>query len=339
MATTCPAIKSLKSFETALGTVASINTRRRMASQQKFQLCTMTSSWHPRPVRENSKDEPPVNLSFRALESRGKEKEKQTKSPLIVHHSMLGRKENWNPISEIINRTTQRKVITVDARNHGDSPHTKQMSLPLMTHDILHLVTQLHTPKISFLGHSMGGRIGIRLALTRPQVVDKLIVVDSSVLVNENSKRRWSSLRQACVALKKIEPQLKQAQGYERLQIANKVIENILVGKTDRANFLSNLILTDKPGQTSLWRVNMDSILAHPNMMSEAPEFNNVSFHGPTLFINGDKSKFVSREDEPTIKRMFPNSQFLWFKDCGHLLHVDKQREFCEKVITFLEKK
>ena len=76
---------------------------------------------------------------------------------------------------------------------------------------------------MSYLGHSMGGRIGILLALTQPQLIDRMIVVDSSVIVNENSRRRWSALRQACSSLMKIEDKLKNAHGYERLTIANKV--------------------------------------------------------------------------------------------------------------------
>ena len=168
----------------------------------------------------------PIDLSYRALEWRGKEqreKETRSKTPLLIHHSLYGRKENWNPISDIINRTTQRKIINIDGRNHGESPFTKEMSLPLMAKDIVHLMKQLKEDKMSYLGHSMGGRIGILLALTQPQLIDRMIVVDSSVIVNENSRRRWSALRQACSSLMKIEDKLKNAHGYERLTIANKV--------------------------------------------------------------------------------------------------------------------
>jgi pimeloyl-ACP methyl ester carboxylesterase len=99
------------------------------------------------------------------------------------------------------------------------------MSLPVMAKDIVHLYNQqmVNREKISFMGHAMGGRIGILMALMQPQIVDKLIVVDSSVVVNDNSRRRWSALRQACSALVKIEARLKKAIGYERLNIANKV--------------------------------------------------------------------------------------------------------------------
>ena len=116
-------------------------------------------------------------------------------------------------------------MITVDARNHGESPYTNAMSLPLMAKDILHLAKHIKngSDKISFMGHSMGGRVGILLALMNPQILRKLVIVDSSVIVNDNTRRLWTSLRQACASLMNIEEQLKQAQGYERLSLANKV--------------------------------------------------------------------------------------------------------------------
>ena len=111
------------------------------------------------------------------------------------------------------------------------------------------------------------------------------------------------------------------------------------MNKTERANFLSNLILSEKPKGKNLWRVNMSSFLSHPEMMSQSPAttLENMTFEGPTLFINGQHSKFASRDHEKEILKFFPNANFAWIKDAGHLIHVDQQKLFCEKVITFLE--
>lgn len=119
-----------------------------------------------------------------------------------------------------------------------------------------------------------------------------------------------------------------------------QAIENIIVEKTDRANFLSNLILSEKPTSNGdkIWRVNMNAYLSHPDMMTQVPTFDDASFEGETLFINGNKSKFASKEHEAAIYKVFPNAEISWIKDTGHLLHLDKQKEFCEKIITFLEK-
>ena len=123
-----------------------------------------------------------------------------------------------------------RKIINVDARNHGESPHTKEMSLPLMTKDIVHLIKQTKLKdkfgfpgKFSFMGHHLGGRIGMILALTQPQLVNKLVIVDTSLVVNENCLKRWQNLQRACFALICIEGQIREAHGYERMNIASKV--------------------------------------------------------------------------------------------------------------------
>jgi len=330
-------LKTQRKVDTAVGTVVAPN------------ICISTHrsaslSAPNRPLFDGSSGSSanfkPISLAYRALECRGEERENQTKTPLLIHHSLYGRKENWNPVSEIINNVTKRKIINVDARNHGESPHTNEMSLPLMAIDIVHLIKQMKngSDKISFMGHSMGGRIGIILALMYPQIMDKLVVVDASVIINGNNRQKWNVLREASLTLMNIESDLKKVQGHERLSLANKAIENIIVEKTERANFLSNLLFSDKLCQGSIWRVNISSYLSHDDMMSHNPAFNDACFEGSTLFINGDQSQFASRNHETEIRKVFPNAEFAWLKDCGHRPHLDKEKEFCEIVISFLEK-
>jgi len=343
-------LRSPKAVETGKGTV--VVTQRNRSRQQS--LSTLPPSPHGSGdnvdhgnTSGSTTNFKPVNLAYRALEYRGQERENPTKSPLIIHHSLYGRKENWNPISEIINRTTMRKIINVDARNHGESPHTKEMSLPLMTKDIVHLIKQTKKTqdsadadlsKFSFMGHHLGGRIGMILALTQPQLVNKLIVVDASVLVNEKCRERWLNLRRACFVLLDIESQIREAHGYERMNIASKAIENVIVDKKDRAHFLSSVIFSEKSNDSSkLWRVNLASYLSNPDMMLQVPTLDNAVFEGQALFINGDRSQYVSRDHSEAILKVFPNAEFAWIKDSGHLLHIDNPNDFCEKIITFLE--
>jgi len=353
-------VKSPLGLETANTTVKTVQNSPKLTN--KNWNCAHYSSARPPPNRStkinddqnnnkgsdtsDTSDFKPVNLAYRALECRGQERDCPSKSPLIIHHSLFGRKENWNPISEIINRVTQRKIINVDARNHGESPHTTEMSLPLMTKDIVHLLRQMKAEdglccpkdKYSFLGHSMGGRVGILMALLHPRLLDKLIVVDSPIVANEIWRKRWADLRTACFKLVDIEEDLKKRHGFERLNYATDAISNILPGKIDRAHFLSNLILSDEGSNGKLWRVNLDSYLSHPEMICSLPDMNNATYEGDALFISGDRSKFMSKNDERQILQIFPNATIVWLKDCGHLLHLDKQKEFCENVITFLEK-
>lgn len=85
--------------------------------------------------------------------------------PLVIFHGLLGSKSNWTSLSKVIHKKTGRKIIAVDARNHGDSPHCPEHTYRHMVEDIVALLNKLSIPKISVLGHSMGGRTAMLLSL------------------------------------------------------------------------------------------------------------------------------------------------------------------------------
>lgn len=251
----------------------------------------------------------PVPLAYISYEDKSAKKNGTiTKTPLIIQHSLIGSKENWKTVSKEIHHVTKRPVFSVDARNHGDSPHTKVMSYTTMAKDIELFVKHIEAPKISFLGHSFGGRIGLLLAMMRPELIDKLVVVDSSPFVNKNSIQRWGLLRKACGLLKAIEPELKDCTGLTRRTLADKTVESVLTDKKDRALFLSNLITTDEqqkinsngngsdkqhlppPQQGRIWRVNLDAILGNPKLMSEYPDI----FSAENFYLTSFSIKYIS---------------------------------------------
>lgn len=104
-----------------------------------------------------------VDLAYASYESTSELE--PTRPPLIILHGLLGSKNNWNSMSKAIHRTTGRKVISVDARNHGDSKHSSEHSYIHMAHDVMKLLKKLELSKISILGHSMGGRTAMVLSL------------------------------------------------------------------------------------------------------------------------------------------------------------------------------
>lgn len=139
-----------------------------------------------------------------------------------------------------------------------------------------------------------------------------------------------------------------------------QAVDHLLSDKRDIAVVLSNLMIgnsipyEEDQGTTSaenlhsssttksgagpmLWKVNLDAFLANP-CLTDFPVFDeNVSYHGRTLFLQGTKSQYIKREDEPRIRKMFPNAEFVWFKDCGHWIHVEKHTDFMKAVIQFLQ--
>lgn len=293
-----------------------------------------------------------VPLSYISYEDKSAKKNgTQKKTPLIVHHSLIGSKENWKTVSKEIHHVTKRTVYSVDARNHGDSPHTKVMNYTTMTRDIENFIKQIDARKISFLGHSFGGRIGLLLAMMRPELIDKLVVVDSSPFVNKKSIQRWANLRESCARLKAVESELKECTGLARRTLADKTVESVLTDKKDRALFLSNLITSDDQkngGDKSnlrLWRVNLNAILENPKLMSEYPDMftaacecqNLTRFNGKVLFVSGDRSQYVRKDDETSIRALFPNAEFVWFAEAGHWMHVERHAEFMKTVVPYLE--
>lgn len=105
----------------------------------------------------------PVKLAYASYESTGFSE--SSSPPLIVKHGLFGSKSNWNSLCKVYQNKTNRKVIAVDARNHGDSPHSSQHSYEHLAADLNELMRQLHLEKASFLGHSMGGRAVMYFAL------------------------------------------------------------------------------------------------------------------------------------------------------------------------------
>jgi len=287
----------------------------------------------------------PVELAYKTYEVKN---DKPDKSPLVIHHSLLGSKKNWKKVAKEIHHLTKRTVVSVDARNHGDSPHATQMSYSHLAADVRHLLKQMKMEKVSFMGQTMGGRVGMILALTQPHLFDKLICVDSTPRNTESSIVRWKTLREACAVLKALEPQLRQLSPVQRQLLADKALQSVMPDARDRSLFLMNLLMTKNtqtqqsgdgaPPPAPLWRLNMDSFLSNPNMTSSFPAFDDgVTFEGRALFVAGERSKFTNRDDEPLIRRHFPNAKFVWIPEGGHWVMNDKHEEFMAAVVPFLE--
>lgn len=274
----------------------------------------------------------PVELAFLSYEH--KHHGDTDRTPLIVHHSLVGNKDNFKNYCKEFNHVTRRKVISLDARNHGDSPHVHEMSHELMAMDVKHLMKQQKLEKVSFMGHNMGGHVGMILALTEPALIDRLVIVDTSPVANEAIRARWTSIQQACRVLKEYEATLKQITGFQRRSIAYTIIGKALPDSRDRALLLSNLHTTE---EGPLWKINIESIITHPELSEIRPFPEGAVFEGKTLFITGEHSKNLTKSDEPAILRRFPNAEFRYIENSDHWFHVEKHSEFMEIVVPFLQ--
>ncbi|KAI7881504.1 Alpha/Beta hydrolase protein [Mucor mucedo] len=254
----------------------------------------------------------------------------QTKAPLIICHGLFGSKQNWKSLAKNINEQTQSPVYTVDARNHGNSPHVEPHTYGLMAQDILKLIKDEGLENPMLMGHSMGGKVMMDVALNQPELPSKLIVIDMPPIPIKLS----TEYNTHAEAMKEINAlQLKKQK--EADEVLQKYEPDLIV----RQFLLTNLKKNLKKDGIYEFRVAYDTLGRSIGHMGDffQSEPNKV-YHGPTLFITGDVSPyrkyFIQHAD--MIKAQFPNSRLENIKGAGHWVQTEQPKAFLSSVINFI---
>ncbi|NP_001040335.1 abhydrolase domain containing 11 [Bombyx mori] len=275
-----------------------------------------------------------VDLAYASYESTS-DSENSSQPPLVILHGLLGSKNNWNSMSKAIHRTTGRKVISVDARNHGDSRHSPQHTYVHMAHDVMRLLKKLELSKVSLLGHSMGGRTAMVLSLLCSDLVASLIVVDISPAKTSPQIFSMATLFDAMTAVS-IRPGIAMSK-------ARKLADDQLKSFTPDINLrnflITNLVQTNAGSFT--WRVNIPALKDNfQNHISSFPSnLKGLQYCGPTLFVGGSLSDYIGKNDLPEIQEYFPLADLIFIEGAGHWVHSQKPEKFLEMVSKFLTEK
>ncbi|NXR03615.1 ABHDB protein, partial [Sagittarius serpentarius] len=219
------------------------------------------------------------------------------------------------------------QVVTLDARNHGDSPHSPLMTYEAMSLDVQHLLTRLGITKCILLGHSMGGKTAMTLALQRPDLVERLISVDISPV----STATVSEFSAYISAMKSV----KIPDGLPRSaarQLADDQLRPVVQLPHLRQFLLTNLMEVEG---RYIWRVNLEAITHHLADIMNFPVFHKP-YPGPALFLGGSNSSYISSKDYPEIQRLFPRADVQYIEGAGHIVHQEKFEEFITAVLNFL---
>lgn len=238
---------------------------------------------------------------------------------LIIAHGLYGSGRNWGVIARRL--ADRREVVAVDMRNHGDSPQAETQSYPDMAEDLAEVITALGGPA-DVLGHSMGGKAAMQLALTRPELIRRLVVADIAPVAYSHDQRA-NARAMAAVDLARI-----TTRAEADAALAGSVDDPAL-----RAFFLQSLDLRSHPPR---WRLNLAVLEAEMPKIVGWPGTEGVFDH-PTLFLTGGLSTYVLPEHRQTIRAHFTKARFAKIPDVGHWLHAEKPREFQETVRVFLE--
>lgn len=238
---------------------------------------------------------------------------------LLILHGFFASSRNWRQVAQKL--VEHYHVYVVNMRNHGDSVHSSTMGYPSMAADIeLFLDTQQLT-SANIVGHSMGGKAAMWLALSRPERVNQLIVADIAPVSYRHS---FDNLIQA---LKQLPLE----------QLSNrKQADDLLSGSIPEASFrqflLQNLIL--KEGNY-LWRIDLDIFAKTADNIIAFPDTDTISaYPDKVLFLAGETSNYIAKE---SVYNLFPNAEIKTIAKAGHWLHAEQPKAFCEAVNAFLE--
>ena len=237
---------------------------------------------------------------------------------LLIVHGLYGSARNWGVIAKRLSDRGQ--VVAVDQRNHGTSPWKDTHSYADMADDLADVLTHLEGP-FDVLGHSMGGKAAMVLALTRPDLVNRLIVADIAPVTYGHSQMQYIDAMKA-VDLTKV-----NKRSDAEAQLKPNVDDPTLV-----SFFTQSLDLREKK-----WRLNLDALAREMPRIMSFPDLA-TQYDGPTLFLSGAESDYVKREDRDDIKALFPDAGFLKIPGAGHWLHAEKPREFEAAVRAWLER-
>jgi esterase len=239
--------------------------------------------------------------------------------PLLLLHGLFGSLENLGVITRLL--SPYYEIHALDLRNHGRSPHTEQMSYQLMADDIYHYMEGKHIPAARVLGHSMGGKTAMTLALQRPERVRQLVVADIAPVTYTPHHDRILD------GLSRIDPGAVKSR-----QEADNILAPFVPEIPVRQFLLKNLVKS-AAGHFQ-WRMNLQAIIRHYQAILQGQQAEHP-YLGAVLFLKGGVSDYIKAAYQSHTASLFPAAQLKIIPSAGHWLHVEKPELFSRLVLRF----
>lgn len=241
---------------------------------------------------------------------------------VIILHGIFGMLDNWHNVARKLSE--RYTVYTLDARNHGQSPHTGEMSYQAMAEDVIEFADQHELPDFILIGHSMGGKTAMWTASQFPKRVSKLILVD---IAPKKYKRGHDQYFKAFESIPWAEMQSRKEidaalQQYE----PDSGVRLFLAKNVERLDEGGFAVKSNIPALKN----------AYPEIIDKL-NFTGI-YDGPVLFILGAKSHYLDEADKPYIEKFFPKAQYVTVPGAGHWVHADNPAGFMEALENFLAK-
>ena len=239
----------------------------------------------------------------------------------MLLHGLFGNSGNWLGVVKFLQNDYH--LIVPDLRNHGRSPHAEEMDYPAMASDLMALMSQLQMESASMLGHSMGGKAAMWLALNHPERVDQLVVADMAPVTYHN---RFERIFQGMFSLPLDELESRSAAD---THLAQYVPEQMV-----RQYLLQNLVKGEDGWQ---WRCNLPVLNREVLVLAGYPSLGDLTYPGDVFFVYGERSDYVLPEYRSTIEKHFPHARLRMLNGAGHWLYAEQPEIFSRTVMAFLK--
>lgn len=244
-----------------------------------------------------------------------------TNPTLVLLHGLFGSATNWGSIARGL--ADRYHVLVPDLRNHGQSPHHDEHSYDAMVADVLGLLDRYGVSQAGLVGHSMGGKVAMHLALNHPQRVRELAVVDIAPVSYSHD---FQSVLDAFDAVELIGL---KSRAEADAQMADKVVEPGVW-----AFLLQNLV---KGLGGWEWRLNLNALDdAQADIVAFPTQIDGVRFDGPVIMIHGERSDYLLPQYRLEVERYFPSARFCQVGDAGHWVYAEQPQGFLDCLMPFL---
>ena len=243
-------------------------------------------------------------------------------SAILLLHGLFGMGSNLSMIARAL--IDEYQVHSLDLRNHGRSPDADHMSFSDMAGDVLAYMDGAGLSKVHVLGHSLGGKVAMQVALIAPDRVDRLIVADiAPVAYQGNHNAVFAGLRAVDLAT---------------LQ-SRRDAESVLAEHIEEEGvrqFILKSLYRDENKQFQ-WRMNVQGLEdCYEELRQGLRVEPGQQFTGSVLFIKGELSRYIMPEHRETVASLFPHAELKMIQKTGHWLHAEKPVAFNRLVLNFL---
>lgn len=241
--------------------------------------------------------------------------------PVLLLHGLFGAGQNWGAIRGAL--APRFRVLTPDLRNHGASPRAAGMDFAAMAGDVAATMDAAGIPRAAVLGHSMGGKVAMALALAHPRRVARLVVADIAPVRYPPALRSYVAAMQAVP----LRPGLTRRE-------ADAALAATIPEAGIRAFLLQSLRLeTDPP----TWRLGLAEIAAAMPVIEDFSSPPGARFEGPVLVMAGERSGYIRPEHHDAFRALFPAVRFATVPAAGHWVHAENPKGFLALLEPFLD--